>query len=446
MTQSAAALTTPKDAGVPSDPAPRLRGRWLMLGRGSWVVLVIVTLAIFFGSLPIYRAQMQTPCAGAYCQYYQLPPQQVQALGGLGWSLSGYAAVMIALMVLSVGVTLGVSALIFWRRSDDRMALLVAMMLVTLGPIIATSSLPTDFSFWVVANEALSYLGQTFLWLVFSLFPTGHFVPRWTLWLFVVISALEAPLTFLPLSLFGPSTAFTQPGWLLGLGTLVTLVIVQLYRYRRVSTPLQRQQTKWVVFGFASAILFNLVAELLVTLPALSAPDSLFPLVVIGGSFLLTLLPALSFGVAMLRYRLWDIDAIINRALVYGLLTFLLGALYVGLILGLTSLAGLVIKESSDDPIALVISTLAIAALFLPVRRRVQTLIDHRFYRYKYDAAKTLEAFSTTLRDEVNLQQIHERLLAVVQETMQPAHVSLWLRSPYPRGEQAQRLEPREDG
>jgi hypothetical protein len=257
-----------------------------------------------------------------------------------------------------------------------------------------------------------------------------------------VVLVVQAPLTFLPLELLGQNTAFTQPGWLLYLGALVILGLVQLYRYRRVSTPLQRQQTKWVVFGFASAILLNLIANLLVALPALADPGSLFPLVPIEVGFLLTLLPALSFGVAMLRYRLWDIDAIINRALVYGLLTFLLGALYVGLIVGMTSLAGLIIKGSSDDPIVPVISTLAIAALFLPVRRRVQTLIDQRFYRYKYDAAKTLAAFSATLRNEVNLEQIHERLLAVVQETMQPAHVSLWLRAPYPHAEdQAHPLE-----
>ncbi|HLW01885.1 MAG TPA: hypothetical protein VKT82_24740 [Ktedonobacterales bacterium] len=418
----------------------RLRGRWLALGRGSWLGLVVVTLAIFFGSLPIYLAQLQTPCAGAYCEYYQLPPQVVQTLQHLGWSLGGYAALEVALMLSSVGVTLGVSALIVWRRSDDRMALLVALLLVTLGPISATSSLPTGFSFWQIANEAMSYLGQVLLLLVFLLFPTGHFAPRWTRWIIPVVLVVQAPLTFLPLSLFGQATALTQPGWLVSLGMFAMLGLVQLYRYRRVSTPLQRQQTKWVVFGFASAILLNLLANLLTALPALAAPDSLFPLVPIEVGFTLTLLPPLSFGVAMLRYRLWDIDAIINRALVYGLLTFLLGALYVGLILGLTSLASQVTNGSSDEPIALVVSTLAIAALVLPVRRRIQTLIDRRFYRYKYDAAKTLAAFSATLRDEVNLEEIRERLLAVVQETMQPAHISLWLRAPDPPGDDPTRL------
>ena len=127
--------------------------------------------------------------------------------------------------------------------------------------------------------------------------------------------------------------------------------------------------------------------------------------------------------------RLWDVDSVINKALVYGLLSGLLGALYVGLILGLTSLTRLFTGQASQ-PLVLVISTLAIAALFQPVRRRIQNLIDGRFYRRKYDAEKTLAAFSAALRNKVDLAQVQEQVLAVVNETMQPAHVSLWLRSP----------------
>jgi len=139
----------------------------------------------------------------------------------------------------------------------------------------------------------------------------------------------------------------------------------------------------------------------------------------------------LSFAIALLRYRLWDIDILINKALVYGLLTGLLGALYAGLIIGLTSLADVMSGgKASEQPVALVIATLAIAALFLPVRRRIQSIIDRRFYRRKYDAEKTLAAFSASLRNQVDLERIQEQLLAVVQETMQPEHVSLWLRVP----------------
>jgi hypothetical protein len=141
---------------------------------------------------------------------------------------------------------------------------------------------------------------------------------------------------------------------------------------------------------------------------------------------LLTLLFPLSIGMAMLRSRLWDIDILINRTLVYGSLTALLALLYFGLIFALQSLFQGLFKQ--NNAVAIVVSTLVIYALFQPLRRRIQQIIDRRFYRRKYDAAKTLEAFSATLRNEVDLSQLREHLVAVVEETMQPTFVSLWLR------------------
>jgi hypothetical protein len=138
------------------------------------------------------------------------------------------------------------------------------------------------------------------------------------------------------------------------------------------------------------------------------------------------LLIPFSFGFAMLRSRLWDIDVLINRTLVYGALTVSLAGVYVGLVIGLSALLRGLIRQ--DNSVAIVISTLAIYALIGPLRIRIQRLIDRRFYRRRYDAAKTLAAFSTTLRQEVDLDQLREQLLAVVQETMQPAHISLWVR------------------
>jgi len=193
-----------------------------------------------------------------------------------------------------------------------------------------------------------------------------------------------------------------------------------------VAAPLQRQQIKWLSFGFGATILLLLLLQAAPgVFPDLKAPDSWYQLSaplteVIGYAFL-----PISVGMALLRYRLWDIDTVINRALVYGLLTSTLLALYIGLIVGGQALLSGVIGGGND--VALVVSTLLITALFQPLRKRIQTMIDRRFYRYKYDAARTLASFSTTLQNEMDLVQLQERLVSVVAETIQPTHVSLSL-------------------
>ncbi len=407
----------------------RLQGRWLLLARGTWVALVVLTLGIFGASLPVYIAQLQTPCTGSACQYQQLTPGQVGTLTGMGLSLGDYAALLVALtLALEVGC-LVVSTVIIWRRSHDRMALLVALMLVLAGVTGVTATAPAT-SPWLVPDECLTFLSTTLLVLVFLLFPSGQFVPHWTRWILVVFLVGQVAVFFPDVSLI-PNASFSNLGWLVALSELATVVLVQLYRYRRVSSPRERQQTKWVVFGIAVPIIVIVLMNVLYLIfPVLSSPGSLYPLAFnVVGTFLSLLIP-LSFGFAMLRSRLWDIDVLINRTLVYGTLTVFLTGIYVGLVIGLQALLRGIISQ--DSSVAIVLSTLAIAALVQPLRRRIQRIIDRRFYRSKYDAAKIIEAYSATLRQEVDLDQLRERLLTVVQETMQPSHVSLWLRPPAP--------------
>jgi hypothetical protein len=316
-----------------------------------------------------------------------------------------------------------------WRKSNDWMALLVALMLIMQGADSVTNTVAGSHSIWQFPAQLVNFLAFALLFLVFALFPDGRFVPRWTYW-FVIAFLVESVIFN-----FFPNVSFLANSWLNALGNviwvgcIVGIVVAQIYRYRRISTPIQRQQTKWVVYSFALILLSLLGALILQFLfPPLAQPGSLFSLTFGPDANLVLFLIPLSIGIAILRYRLWDIDVLINRTLVYGMLTVSLGLVYFGLVIGLQSLVRLFTGQVSQSPVVIVASTLAIAALFQPLRRRIQAIIDRRFYRRKYDAARTVAEFSTTLRNEVDLNQLREHLLAVVQETMQPAHVSLWLR------------------
>jgi hypothetical protein len=191
-------------------------------------------------------------------------------------------------------------------------------------------------------------------------------------------------------------------------------------RFRR-SDGEERQQMKWLTYAAAA----NFAALLLVmSLPADSAwyraVNTLSNLVLAG-------LPV-AVGIAVLRYRLYDIDRIINRTLVYGSLSAILALVYFGGVTATQALFRTLTGQEKLPQIVVVASTLVIAALFTPLRRRIQSFIDRRFYRRKYDARKTLEAFSAKLRDETDLKALNDNLIGVVGETMQPSHVSLWLR------------------
>jgi len=247
-------------------------------------------------------------------------------------------------------------------------------------------------------------------------------------WMLVPYVVQEIALIFLPQN--SSLNSQNWPAWLNGLFDLAvvgTVIFSQIYRYRRVSTAPERQQIKWVVYGIVMALVGFLALTLLsLLLPLLFSQSGLFE-VANDTLYFIVLLPIpLSIGVAMLRSHLYDIDILINRTLVYGLLTVSLALVYAGLVIGSQALLRGLISQTND--IAIVASTLVIAALFQPLRHRIQAIIDRRFYRRKYDAARTVAAFRATLRNEVDLTQLSERLIAVVEETVQPSHVSLWLR------------------
>ena len=273
------------------------------------------------------------------------------------------------------------------------------------------------------------------------LFPTGRLPsPRWrpvawaaavTFILTAVLSALE-PGRLLYVAAPNP-TGIEQAGGIIELSLNIVIVIFLgivlaiaasvIGRYRRARGE-EREQLKWLAYS----AFFLITLGVLGVLNTMVVGNRVIDFAVgILATFAVAAIPV-SVGIAILRYRLYDIDVIINRTLVYGSLTGALALVYFGGVTVTQALFRNITGQEQLPQLVVVVSTLLIAALFTPLRRRIQSFIDRRFYRSKYDARKTLEAFSARLRDETDLDALSDELAGVVRETMQPAHVSIWLR------------------
>jgi hypothetical protein len=239
--------------------------------------------------------------------------------------------------------------------------------------------------------------------------------PRLTLALLYGLPALSLGLTLVTTNFY----------FIIGMVVPMILVLcialpaATLHNLRHVHDPVPRAQIAWVALGISAPIVGMLIGTLIFPNLDQSFKNWIFSLI--------TILLPLCFGIAITRYRLFDINVIIRRTLVYGALSLTLALVYFGGVVLLQALFE-AITGQGQSPIATVISTLSIAALFTPLRRRIQSDIDRRFYRKKYDAEKTLATFAARARDEVELGQLTAHLLAAVQETIQPEHVSLWLK------------------
>jgi len=331
---------------------------------------------------------------------------------------------------------------------------LIGWLLLGIGTLYATELFAGNYGVYTLLTNPGSLPGEavgawltSWVWIfggslvlfVFLFFPDGKLPsPRWrpVAWLVLANTALAvAPFALDPgpLSEFSERVHVVNPVGIAGSAGLLdlfsrvsfvllipissALILAFFVRFRRAQGE-ERQQIKWVAYGVAVFALAVIVA---------SAWPSLDGSLVGGALFLVGFLAIPSaMALAILKYRLYDIDVVINRTLVYTVLTTVLALLYFGSIALLQTV--LIVITGQGSQLAVVASTLLIAALFNPVRHRIQGFIDRSFYRSKYDAAKTLEAFSASLREETDLTELNDHLLAVVRETMQPEHVSLWLR------------------
>jgi hypothetical protein len=346
-----------------------------------------------------------------------------------------------------IDVTVG--AIVASRRPENP----VGWLLCLSGVVTSTSTFTSQYAIYALlaqpnslpAGEAMAWIASWMLPIMngvqvfyLLLFPTGRLPSRrwrWLAWLIVAyvlvggVTAAVSPGAYLgslgpirnPLGIEGLTQFYKAVLYTLSPALFIAATFSLFVRLRR-AVGVERQQLKWLAYAAGG---LAIVSILLIITIAIDAPRWFEWS---ANAILVAVTPGvpIAIGIAILRYRLYDIDLLINRTLVYGSLTVTLVALYFGGIVVLQRV--FVVLTGQQSTLAVVTSTLLIAALFTPLRRRIQSFIDRRFYRSKYDARKTLEGFSARLREETDLDALSDELAGVVRETMQPAHVSLWLR------------------
>ena len=413
-----------------STPQPGRAKRSIALA--FWALIALAFLAFFLVDLRLDYIQLLTPCQGANCNWMALSLAEVEILHSWGLSTQAYAIFMTGAALFTVAVYWLLGGLILWRQGATRIGLSVSLVLLVI-PISAISdsgAVYVIFPGLLIPWIFLSALGRIFLLLFIYLFPNGRIYPRWAILPLGAAILVIVPSAVFEFSGFGSASALQVSLLLVTFALGFLGGIFQILRYLRSSTLIERQQTKWALLGLILLILSVPIWILLFGGGLNIPPGAPRLLASLGGwLFIMLLIAALpvTIAIAILRYRLWDIDVIIRRTLVYGALTLTLALVYFGSVLLLQNLFE-TLTGQSQSPIALVISTLAIAALFNPLRKRIQNDIDRRFYRQRYDAEKTLAAFAAGLRQEVDLEQISRSLLAATSESMQPEHASLWLK------------------
>jgi hypothetical protein len=368
---------TTEAEGRKSSPTTVLHGRRLFVARAAWVALAALTVGLFVASVPAAYEQLSTVCQGhVECDWPRLFPEDAKALERLSLSVGFYAAYNVTLsIVLALGYW-AIGAILFWERSDERLVLYASVALVTFGAMQADTLhwLADASPAWDLPIALMYFVGEVSFFVFFCVFPDGRFVPRWTRWAAVVW------ITYWLLDSFFPDWPLVISAPLL-LGLIGSLVAAQIYRYRRVSGLVGRQQTKWVVFGFTATIAAFVVVRLFSWIFALTQPGipqvlstNLVGTTVIGLSGLLI---PLSIGVAILRYRLWDIDLIIRRGLVIGPLATILT---VGFELAnqvlLPFLFRFIPGMEESSPINTVVSVVIVVVLVKPLHARLNAGVN----------------------------------------------------------------------
>ncbi len=387
-------------------PAAETRSRALRLAaaRAMWVALAILVLAIAFSAIPLALRQMLSVCAGNDCTGGQLSSEDARALAALGVPLSFYAwseTVWAVVIVLTMLVT---ATVIFWRQPNNRMTILTSFWLLAFFPVFydgLMKALVRAEPGWYGPVTFVVAVGTWLSFILFYLFPSGKFAPGQARLMLLPVTAYALMLISFTswLAVLDGITPLDRALQFIFRGFLLVGLAAQVYRYRRISSPVEQQQTKWVLFGMALFALQDIAFPLWpVIFPSLREPGfarSLYGYIgpTLAKTFLFLFI--FSVAIAILRYRLWDIDIIIRRSLVYVPLTAILAGLFAASVALLQRVFIAATGQGSD--LAAVLGTLLVVAALTPVKDRLQTTVDRRF-KDANDPARKLNAFQEELR------------------------------------------------
>jgi signal transduction histidine kinase len=394
-------------------PHTRLRGRRLILARVAWVTVVSLIVACFLARLPAYYTALQTVCTGAACGYVQPTLDTAQALQKLGLSVNAYAALTLALEIALALLCFTLGAVIFWRRSDDWMALLGALAVV--GSVALNGnvfSMDMSSAWGWIAMGLYVFAGGLYV-LVLSL-ADGRFVTRWAPLL--LLCWVVAVMHFFVFMNIVYSLVWSA--------AIVLLLIAQAYHHRRAGSRLQRQQSKWFIFGGCVEVLISVgtLAPLLI-FPSLGQNGSFYQLVNALVLILLSFIFPLCIGIAILRYRLYDIDIIIRRTLVYGILTVCIVGVYVLVVGALGALIG-----TSGNLVISLVATGLVAVLFQPLRVWLQRGVNRLLYGQRDEPYSVITQLSQRLEGTLAPDAVLSTIVDTVAQALKLPYVAILLK------------------
>jgi signal transduction histidine kinase len=412
--------------------APQLPSRWQRAAQIALGLFTLLSLTFFFFEVVTAHKGLLDPS-----------PELRKNLAHLGMSVQAHAIYLTTLRTVFMLVHLIIAGMIVIKRPSERITLFVALVLVLMGVTFwpPSNRIVANTDTWHLSRSIAQFLNTNTLIALFFVFPDGRFIPRWTIIYVVLVFPLVVAEYFFPASILNPQNWDVLYSTALSLFTLFAMVYAPIYRYRNVSNPIVRQQTKWVVYGISIAI----IGFFLTAFPSnFNYPQiqlgTFFGLLQVTGLILFFMLIPFSIGIAIMRYRLWDIDPIINRTLVYGALSLLTIAFYILVVGGFA----LYFRNNESNLIISFIATGMVAILFEPLRQRLQRAVNRLMYGERDDPATVLTRLSQRLDSALAPDSVLQTIVETLAQTLRLPYAAISLLDEEPRFTSSRQLPPSE--